>query len=348
MIGVHGLGLLADGRAPNDGLLGGQRRRSTLLARMAADVVAQALGERSLRDVALVLGSVGGELEQTFSNLDLLDGSPPSSSPLRFGNSVHNAALGHLSIPAGNRHFASAVAASPETIVSAALGEGLAWVADTGTPTLVVWAEEAWPGTSSHGPAAAAVLLGPEPGRFGLLGGWLASRPTQSAHPIGRALVLVEALLGTPTAGPLVLDDGGAVVWRPRALPIPHASPTLALLAGETTGPTTTARALIEPRSPLVVNGGAPALGGIEVLAQAAALHAAHVATGSAPTRGLLVSARGVEVLREHLPVGEVFEARVTAVDPWTGGPAAFDGELRHGGEVLLRGRITVVPGGVG
>lgn len=233
IVGVHGVGWTSPGFADAAAWAAGQpgeaacpreviplahRRRATLLARLAADVLEQALGPGGLADVPIVFGSVGGELDQTFHNLDLLVQTPPSSSPLRFGSSVHNAALGHLSIPAGNTRFASALAARPEAIVPMVLLEAMAWRATHGGRVAVVWAEEPWPGVPFP-PLAAALVLG-EPGGRGLLSALRrsgAADPGVDAalgdQPCGRVGGLVRALAGG--AADVALGDGWEVRWTP-------------------------------------------------------------------------------------------------------------------------------------
>lgn len=185
------------------------RRRMTWLSLMAADVLDQALASSgcSPADVALVFGSSGGELEQTFANLDLLGAQPPSSSPLRFGNSVHNAALGHLSIRARNRHFASALAAPPDQLLPLVLLEAVAWVMTAGEPVAVLWAEEAWPGAPEMAAFAAALVLepgeGPAIGRLGL--------PARGGDAAPRDVGALLRDLAGP--GPLALGSGWAASW---------------------------------------------------------------------------------------------------------------------------------------
>lgn len=214
------------GDAPDDSLLpAAQRRRATLLARMGADVIAQALAGAAPVDLGLVLVSVGGELDNTFNNLDLLLGGPgqaPSSSPLRFGNSVHNAALGHLSIPFGNRAFGSALAVRGEDALATGLLETAAWVLAHRRPAVVVWAEEAWPTSPEGGaapwrPLAAALALAPDgPGR-GTLGlprrdGGGRALVVPDDNPCGPAWALVDAL--AQGSGSLRVGAGRVVDWE--------------------------------------------------------------------------------------------------------------------------------------
>lgn len=140
------------------------RRRATSLARMAADVLAEALpqADRGPADVDLLLASVGGELEHTLATLRLLGEDPPASSPLRFGVSVHNAALGQLAIPWGNTRFASALAARDDRIVATGLLEALGRVLSGTGDAAVVFADEVWP-MEGGAAAAVAVVLSADP-----------------------------------------------------------------------------------------------------------------------------------------------------------------------------------------
>lgn len=219
---------------PREVLPVAHRRRATLLARLAADVLDQALGPAGWSDLPIVFGSVGGELDQTFQNLDLLLQTPPSSSPLRFGNSVHNAALGQLSIPAANTRFASAIAASPDSVVAMVLLEALAWQAAHGGRVAAVWAEEPWPGLDFP-PLAAAVVLGDGPAPLGTLSGprrtGLAAPVDPRLHdqPCAHAGSLLRALaVGPDLAEPkgarsgaasapasIALGDGWEIQWTP-------------------------------------------------------------------------------------------------------------------------------------
>ncbi len=203
-----------------------QRRRATLLTMMAAEVLQQATaaGSRDPGEVALITASSGGELATTFANLELLVGDPPSSSPLRFGNSVHNAALGHLSTSTRNQLFASAISAHRERIVSAAMLETLAWVRSTGIDAALLFTEETWPG-AEHAPMAAAILLSARSeGALGELGrpsrhtatarGTLPLPAATAASPCAGAFSLVSAL-ATAAAGRIALDHGWSIPWSP-------------------------------------------------------------------------------------------------------------------------------------
>lgn len=197
------------------------RRRATWGARAAADVLAQALNGGPADGVALVYGSVGGELEQTFANLELLDARPPSSSPLRFGNSVHNAALGHLSIPVGNRRFGSALAAPPELLLPMVLLEAVLWARSHSEPVAVMWVEEVWPGCAFP-PFAAAMVLDPVPAPGAPAVGAITTPRRGSAAGPGSSPLDTSPAAGVaawlrhlgPAAATLGLGGGWEIDWR--------------------------------------------------------------------------------------------------------------------------------------
>ncbi|MCB9680130.1 MAG: beta-ketoacyl synthase chain length factor [Alphaproteobacteria bacterium] len=176
-------------------------RRATALTRMAADALAQALHGTGIASdrTALVLGTVGGELDTTFACLALTHEVPPASSPLRFRNSVHNAALGHVSIATGNRGYGSALSASADRIVAMSLLEGWLWAATQGGHVAVLVVDETWP-TDRFDPVAGAVLLSAEPPPEAHVLGWLGAPgrelPTCQAPPWQR-----PSLAGNPSAG---------------------------------------------------------------------------------------------------------------------------------------------------
>ncbi len=172
------------------------RRRATPIARMAADALAEALVPtgRTGADVDLLLASVGGELANTLETLRLLGEDPPASSPLRFGASVHNAALGQLAIPWENRRFASALAARDDRIVATGLLEAVGRVATGAGDAAVVFCDEAWP--VQGGPAAAVALVISEAPRGD-------RPPIARLGPVRRA---VASDLGVGTADPALED----------------------------------------------------------------------------------------------------------------------------------------------
>lgn len=205
------------GRAPEPsaprglGLPPGVARRATPLARLAADVLHQATTEAAVpaSQVAMVLGTVAGELGTTFDTLALTTAEPPSSSPLRFRNAVHNAALGHLAIAHGNTGYASALSADAERVVAMSLLEGLGWLQEAGGHVAVLVVEEAWPG-HDHPPLGAAVLLSEAPASGACVHGRLGD--VCRAVPDLPAGAHDEALAASPVRG--VLDLLGALTGQ--------------------------------------------------------------------------------------------------------------------------------------
>lgn len=213
---------------PDDSLLNAaQRRRATLLARMASDALLEACAPAAVppAGVALVLGTVGGELAATFDNLELLVEDPPSASPMRFRNTVHSAPLGYMGISTGHTGFASAVCAPDEQVVAMTWLEGWSHLAVHGEAVAVMLADERWPGTTTPELAVAFLLvLAPIPGVLGKVGpprrgvGRLSPRrgAPVADNPVGVGLQVIDSLLDGP--GDVALTRGGSpwcVAWTP-------------------------------------------------------------------------------------------------------------------------------------
>lgn len=210
--------------APTGELLGRRAaRRATPIALMVADALGEACAQAGVPagDAGLVLATVGGELATTFECLELGLEDPPASSPLRFRNSVHNAALGHVGIALGATGYASAIAGAPEQLAAMAWLEALAWVAAEGTPCAAVLVDEAWPG-ADHGPGAVAFLFTPDgPGLGAVTAIAPGAVPTPALEdalatsPIRTGLAALAALT---VGGPLPLGEGDAAwhaTWTP-------------------------------------------------------------------------------------------------------------------------------------
>lgn len=200
---------------PVDAALGAGRRRATLLSRVAADL----LDQLGVVDVALVMGSAGGEYEQTFATLPLMYETPPASSPLRFGNSVHNTAVGQLSIATGNRRFGSALSVRPAELAALVLLEAALAADALAAPVAALWAEETWPG-AAWPPLGAGLLLSGDP--TGALGALHDLRradapftpdPATAGSPAAGPIALVTAL--GPRPAPIALGGGWEVQWTP-------------------------------------------------------------------------------------------------------------------------------------
>jgi hypothetical protein len=143
-----------------------QRRRSSLLVNMVADVAAQASAQSGvpLSRLRVVVGSAFGELSTL---VDMLDERERDGllSPLRFQNSVHNSAAGQLSIAHKNKTPAMSLAAGNDTVAMVLL-EALTLLALGGDEVLAVVADEPLPASIRPGrvttAVAAALVLGAE------------------------------------------------------------------------------------------------------------------------------------------------------------------------------------------
>jgi hypothetical protein len=165
-----------------------QRRRSSLLVNMVADVAAQASAAAGLplSRLRVVVGSAFGELTTLVEMLEERE-RDGLLSPLRFQNSVHNSAAGQLSIASKNKAPAMSMAAGNDTVAMVLL-EAMTLLALGGDEVLAIVADEPlpgaiWPGVRTAPVAAALVLAAAGSGA-----------PT-AAQP---APALLEELLHTP------------------------------------------------------------------------------------------------------------------------------------------------------
>jgi hypothetical protein len=153
---------------PNAAAQARMRRRASLLVNMVADVAAQASVQSGvpLSRARVVVGSAFGELATMIEMLDEREGDGVLS-PLRFQNSVHNAAAGQLSIAHKNRAPATSLAAGNDTAATVLL-EAMTLLALGGDEVLAVVADEPLPQSIRSGagaPAlAVALVLGPDAG----------------------------------------------------------------------------------------------------------------------------------------------------------------------------------------
>ena len=153
---------VAEAEAPEPRLPARLRRRTSLLVRMVADVAGQACQQAgvSLAGIPVVVGSAFGELGTTMEMLDELETSR-EVSPFRFHNSVHNTAVGYLSIAHENRAPCTSLAGGDDT-AAMVLQEASALLAFRGGDVLVVVADEVLPEAIGRGgtvPFSAAVVL---------------------------------------------------------------------------------------------------------------------------------------------------------------------------------------------
>jgi predicted hotdog family 3-hydroxylacyl-ACP dehydratase len=126
---------------------------------------------------------------------------------------------------------------------------------------------------------------------------------------------------------------------------LPHAPPMVLLdeVVGFD-GDVVRCRRTVRSGQPFVVEGRLPALVGLELLAQAAAVHRA-LSSGGRAAKGVLVGAPRIDLHREAFRVDEVLDVEVRLVD--AAGPLrSLDGVVRVGDEVAVSARLQVVETG--
>lgn len=202
------------------------RRRASGLTRMAAEVAAQAVGQAgaSQVDVPLVLGSALGEIACAAGIIGSFGDPGGLPSPTRFHNSVHNTAVGYLSIATGNRLGATALAAGAAT-TAMALVEAATQLAERGAAVVLMLADERLPPTlqewGTYQSAAVAFHLTAEPtartvARLTGLRRGPAAAPALPAgwrdHPCAGGLALAAAI-GSARGGPCGLGPWGDESW---------------------------------------------------------------------------------------------------------------------------------------
>lgn len=173
-----------------------ERRRAPDTVAVALDVAlaACAMAQRDAKALPSVFASMHGDLAITDYMCATLAGDPSAISPIRFHNSVHNAAAGYWTIGAGAMAPATAISAFDATFAQGLL-EACAQLAAGAEAVLLVAYDSA-----SAGPLAQVSAS------RGLLGGAL----VLSRH--GRGPRITLALVdGKPdaAAGPLALHAAG-------------------------------------------------------------------------------------------------------------------------------------------
>jgi len=131
--------------------------------RLALQVLEQAANHAAfdLSTVATVYGSVYGEIQIAFEQMDMIR-EEGVASPARFKNSVHNTAGGHGAIACGNHNFSTAIAAGSATFAMSLL-EAWGWLDAHGGEAIVVVADEKPPEhldkIKDHEPLGVAIAL---------------------------------------------------------------------------------------------------------------------------------------------------------------------------------------------
>ncbi len=203
---------VAEAEAPEPRLPPRLRRRTSLLVRMVADVAGQACQQAgvSLAGIPVVVGSAFGELGTTMEMLNELETSR-EVSPFRFHNSVHNTAVGYLSIAHENRAPCTSLAGGDDT-AAMVLQEASALLAFRGGDVLVVVADEVPPeaiGGRGTVPFSAAAVLRAAGSTESQASGTLAW--SGDLRQVRDAAAALERGVGDPSPGQRFLDFVGAV-----------------------------------------------------------------------------------------------------------------------------------------
>ncbi len=190
----------------------------------AVDALRQAAthGAADLGTAATVFGSTFGEI-QTAVALSAMIRSEGLPSPMRFKNSVHNAAAGIASIAHANKGFTTSLSAGGD-LVAACLLEALCWLDEAGGEAIVVLAEEEVPAPlPRHGAhPALGLALHLRAGEGPLTLQRLALDPAAPVAVVptafagccaAAAIPLLEAVTAART-GIVALSTGDAPRWR--------------------------------------------------------------------------------------------------------------------------------------
>ena len=198
-------------------------RRLSRLTRMVCAVAEEAATQARL-DLAktpTILATTLGELRTTRDLLDSMVEHGGELSPIRFQYSVHNTALGILSMQSGNRGFSTVISAGYDMLAMAFI-EAACFLADNGGAAIVVAAEDTWGSRFNQpdfDPLAVAFALTDENRvdhvPLGSLTDMRVDREAPAAsipsglreNPCAGGIGLVEALLRGRT-GPVRIDGG--------------------------------------------------------------------------------------------------------------------------------------------
>ena len=114
-----------------------ERRRATLVTKLAIDVAAETLGTLEPSRVKSVFASSGGEVEVIHKLFDELSQEQPQLSPTQFHNSVHNTAAGYWSIATGS-HAASESLCGFDDTVAIGLMEAISLCCSDQCPVMLI------------------------------------------------------------------------------------------------------------------------------------------------------------------------------------------------------------------
>jgi hypothetical protein len=151
-----------------------ERRRAPDTVALALEVAAKACeaAGRAPSDLPSVFASTHGDIAISDYMCTTLAGTPALISPIKFHNSVHNAAAGYWSIGTGSQAPYTAISAFEHTF-GAGLLEAAAQIACEGKPVLYVAFDIEAKGalgtvTPSRGMLGAALVLGPRSSENGM------------------------------------------------------------------------------------------------------------------------------------------------------------------------------------
>ena len=206
-------------------------RGTSPLTRMLGEVAAQAASRGGVdpSSCATVYGSALGEFETMVVLLDTIFRGDGQLSPMRFKNSVHNAASGLGSIGQSNAGFSTALAAGQRSF-EAAMIEGLVLASETGQDVIVSVADDRLPepftalGTPSGLGVGIALRCEAPPESILATITELAQR-SEIAPAVTRFLGRsMEAHRGNPTCSALPLIEA-VLAGQKGSVPLAHALP---------------------------------------------------------------------------------------------------------------------------
>lgn len=208
-----------------------ERRRAPDTVAIALEVAARACESAGVepREVASVFATTHGDLAINDYMSETLARTPTQVSPIRFHNSVLNAAAGYWSIGTGSMQPYTALTAWEDTFGEGLL-EALAQAESGGRPTLLVAYDIEARGplstvVTSHGVLGVGVVLSPVAGpRTQARVRWRTVRGTERTAPLARNL---EAVADNAMAGCMPFCEAVAM-GKPRMIRV-GLSPNLLL-----------------------------------------------------------------------------------------------------------------------